>query len=389
VNRAALLHREPRATPGADAGLSLGFRPSQVWWPAVAVMAVLLVVGALGRQPADPTRSAIGTVLALVAVAALGAGGRRGALPLIGCAAVGLSLDAGANASDIAWFGLCVLVFGAVLTQGRRFGLICWLGAVLLLVSNWVLVRADLGWLPWMVGVSVCAGVAILIGRDRALLAELREAQAGLAERSRAEERNRIARDLHDVIAHSLTVSLLHISSARLAVEHDPPDAARALAEAERLGRESLDEVRSIVGLMRSPDGDSRAVGRLAPVPGLDTVTDLVERFRGAGADVTLECAGDLESVPATAGTTLYRIAQEALTNAAKHAPGSPVLLCIARLPGRVELTVENGGRPGTGRGMGLSTMRERAEAIGGSCEAGPGGAGWRVRASVPTPRWG
>jgi signal transduction histidine kinase len=188
------------------------------------------------------------------------------------------------------------------------------------------------------------------------------------------------------VIAHSLTVSLLHISSARLAVEHDPAEAARALAEAERLGRESLDEVRSIVGLMRSRYGDSGAAGRLVPVPGLDAVADLVERFRGAGADATLERAGDLESVPATAGATLYRIAQEALTNAAKHAPGSPVLLRVARLPGRVELTVESGGRPGSGRGMGLSTMSERAEALGGSCEAGPGGAGWRVCACVPTP---
>jgi signal transduction histidine kinase len=387
VNGAALPRREPQAA--ARAGVSVGFRPSQVWWPAVAVIAVLLVVGAFVRQPADPTRSAIGTVLALVAIAALGAGARSAALPLIGCAAVGLSLDAGGNASDIAWFGLCVLVFGAVLAHGRLVGLICWFGAVLLLVSNWVLVRADLGWLPWMVGVSVCAGVAILIGRDRALLTELRDAQAGLAERSRAEERNRIARDLHDVIAHSLTVSLLHISSARLAVEHDPAQAARALADAERLGRESLDEVRSIVGLMRSPDGDSGAAGWLAPVPGLDAVGDLVDRFRDAGADVQLDRAGDLESVPATVGTTLYRIAQEALTNAAKHAPGSPVALRLTRSPGRVELTVDSGGRPGTGRGMGLSTMSERAEAVGGTCEAGAGGAGWRVRASVPTPRPG
>ena len=155
----------------------------------------------------------------------------------------------------------------------------------MLLAESWVLVRADLGWLPWMAGVSVSAGVAILVGRDRALLAELRAAQAGLAERSRAEERNRIARDLHDVIAHSLTVSLLHISGARLALEHDPDDAARALAEAERLGRESLDEVRSIVGLMRSGDGAAAngAAGSLAPVPGLDGVGELVERFRGAG----------------------------------------------------------------------------------------------------------
>ncbi|MBV8734619.1 MAG: hypothetical protein JO120_07560, partial [Solirubrobacterales bacterium] len=238
------------------------------------------------------------------------------------------------------------------------------------------------GWAPWVAGVAVSAGAAALIARQQQLVAQLRAAQAGLAERSRAEERNRIARDLHDVIAHSLTVSLLHISSARLAVSEDPDDAARALAEAERLGRQSLEEVRSIVGLMRSGEGEDGS--RLAPVPGIDALDELVERFRSAGADVALERSGDIVSLPATASTTLYRIAQEAFTNAAKHAPGSPVSVRVAAAGGRVELTVLSGGSPGHGRGMGLETMRERAEAIGGTCEAGPAGAGWRVRASVP-----
>src|SRR5581483_6235035 len=195
----------------------------------------------------------------------------------------------------------------------------------------------DLGGLPWMTGVGVCDLGGTLLARERMLLAELRAAQAGLAERSRAEERNRIARDLHDVIAHSLTVSLLHISSARLALSDDPDDAARALAEAERLGRESLDEVRSIVGMMRSGDGVN-----LMPVPGLDGVDELVARFRGAGADVTLERDGDLGAVPATSGATLYRIAQEALTNAAKHAPGSAVRVHLSGAGGAIELTVDS-----------------------------------------------
>ena len=99
--------------------------------------------------------------------------------------------------------------------------------------------------------------------RQRDLLVQLREAQAGLAQRAQAEERNRIAREMHDVIAHSLTVSLLHVSSARLALADDPDEAARALAEAERLGRESLDEVRHAVGLMRGPtDPDEAVAGR-------------------------------------------------------------------------------------------------------------------------------
>lgn len=371
------------------------FKAREVWWPATAVLTLLLVVGAFLRRPGDPARSAIGIAIGIAAVVALGLSdggrGRRSiVLGLTAIAAAGLALDGGTNASDISWFGLCILVFCTTLTAGPIVAVILWAGELLLLGESWVIVRADLGWLPWMVGVTVCLAVGVLLGRERALLAELREAQAGLAERSRAEERNRIARDLHDVIAHSLTVSLLHISGARLALEHDPDDAARALAEAERLGRESLDEVRSIVGLMRSGDGagPDRSAGSLAPVPGLDGVGELVERFRGAGADVTLERGGDLALVPATAGTTLYRIAQEALTNAAKHAPGSPVRVFVSGLRGHVELVVESSGRAGrpSGDGSGLSTMRERAEAVGGVCEAGPCEGGWRVSASVPTP---
>src|SRR6202042_377026 len=102
-------------------------------------------------------------------------------------------------------------------------------------------------------GVTVALFGAGLIQRQLVLVEQLRAAQAGLAERSRAAERHRIARELHDVIAHSLTVSLLHVTSARLAVEHDPADAARALAEAERLGRESLAEGRMTGGMLR-PD---------------------------------------------------------------------------------------------------------------------------------------
>src|SRR6185437_12005903 len=101
--------------------------------------------------------------------------------------------------------------------------------------------------------------------RQRDLLVQLREAQAGLAQRAQAEERNRIAREMHDVIAHTLTVSLLHVSSARLALADDPDEAARALAEAERLGRESLEEVRHAVGLMRGP------TDRMRPLPAVAT----------------------------------------------------------------------------------------------------------------------
>jgi signal transduction histidine kinase len=351
-------------------------------WPAVAVLAAFLVAGVFTRHPQELGLSLAGCAVAIVATSMIPTRGPRTAVALAVIAGAGVAVVAGAHGQCLAWFGLCVLSFEVMIVAGPALGTLFLLVAEIPLIGHMLTPHIDLGWAPWVAGVAVSAAGGALVARQQQLVTQLHAAQAGLAERSRAEERNRIARDLHDVIAHSLTVSLLHISSARLAVSEDPEEAARALAEAERLGRQSLDEVRSIVGLMRSDDGDDRS--RLAPVPGVEALDELAGRFRSAGAKVRLERSGPVASLPATAGATLYRIALEALTNAAKHAPGSPVSVLVAAEDGRAELTIESGGAPGSGRGMGLDTMRERAEAIGGTCEAGPAGVGWRVHASVP-----
>lgn len=182
------------------------------------------------------------------------------------------------------------------------------------------------------------------------------------------------------MIAHSLTVSLLHVTSARLAVEHDPEDAARALAEAERLGRQCLAEVRATMGLLQP----ARPNGIAPPVPGLDQLPHLVERLSEAGADIGLAVDTGLEGLPATTGSTLYRIVQESLTNATRHAPGAPVNVRVAAWDRALEVTVDSAGPPGRGAGLGLEGMSERARAVGGTCTAGPGGRGWLVRASLP-----
>jgi signal transduction histidine kinase len=231
-----------------------------------------------------------------------------------------------------------------------------------------------------MAGTTLSVLAGLLVRHEIDLVSQLRAAQAGLAERARAEERNRVARELHDVIAHTLTVLLLHITSARLAAEHDLADAARALAEAERLGRESLAEVRMTVGMLHQ-DGDT---SRTAPLPGAGDVPALVERFRSAGADITLAIDGDTGRLPATTGLAVYRILQEALTNAVKHAPGSPTAVRLSVHADAVRLAVDSAAEPGTGTGLGVPSMRERAEALGGSCQAGPGGRGWLVQATLP-----
>ncbi len=174
--------------------------------------------------------------------------------------------------------------------------------------------------------------------RLRTLVAQLREAHAGLAERARAEERNRIAAEMHDVIGHAMTVSLLHVSSARLALDEDPAEAGAALAEAERLARQSLDEVRGVVGLMRG--AGPRAV---VPLPRGTDVTDLVDSFRRAGTRVELDVRGGLDTLGATHGLAVYRVVQESLTNAARHGDGTPVSIRIDIDGDRTIVTVDSG----------------------------------------------
>src|SRR5262247_1346519 len=121
-----------------------------------------------------------------------------------------------------------------------------------------------------------------------------------------------------------------------------------------------------------------------SPKPSAGDLPALVDRFRSAGADITLAVDGDTGRLPATTGLAVYRILQEALTNAVKHAPGSPTAVRLSVRADAVELAVDSMGEPGTGTGLGVLSMRERAESLGGSCQAGPGGRGWLVRATLP-----
>ena len=258
-----------------------------------------------------------------------------------------------------------------------------WALALVAVGLEWSFTTRDTGWVAWLAGTTLTGIGCLLARRDRDLVEQLRAAQVGLADRARAEERNRIARELHDVIAHSLTVSLLHVSSARLAMDEDPVEAARAMAEAERLGRECLAEVRQVVGLLRH-DGRTS----VAPMPGVEQLTTLVEQFHNAGADVALDEEGDSSTLTATVGLAIYRILQEALTNAARHGGGARTRARLSVTPTSAVLVVDSAGpaRPvhQTVTGGGLLGMRERAEMLGGTCTAGPVSGGWRVRAELP-----
>jgi signal transduction histidine kinase len=365
-----------------DRARSAEYLAGRAKWIALATFAAVTAAGVVRLQPTAP--AAVTAAVVAVGAAALLVLRWRPLLLYAAIATAGIAVLADGQSSNVGWIAVCLLTAWCGLVGTRLEGLTYWAATMILFTVEWLWVKLDLGWGAWLAGVTLTVGFSLLVRHEQNLLRQLRQAQAGLAEQAKTQERNRIARELHDVIGHTLVVSLLHVQSARLAVEHDPADAARALAEAERLGRECLAEVRSTVGMLRedaTPDGGG---GAIAPLPGIDGLPALVRRFQSAGADVTLTVEGDTGRLPATTGLAVYRIAQEALTNAVKHASDSPTALRLTVDAETVTLTADSRAEPGTGTGLGLVGMRERAESLGGSCEAGPGGRGWLVRATLP-----
>jgi signal transduction histidine kinase len=253
------------------------------------------------------------------------------------------------------------------------------------LVAAWItgkdVAAADV--VTWHVvfALSVVAGYAIRFSyQANTAVTEAREA---LAWQTAAEERRRVARDVHDVVAHTLAVTMLHITAARMAVKRDAPDAAvAALEEAERQGRASLADIRRIVRLLRADDASSLETAQ----PGLGDIEALVGGYRAAGLFVEVSLANaDLHTSP-SAELALYRVLQEALTNAARHGSGSATV-DLRRIDNGMVVHVENPlNAPVSSRmrGSGLLGMRERITAVGGTIEAGVQDGRWIVHAVVP-----
>lgn len=202
-------------------------------------------------------------------------------------------------------------------------------------------------------------------------------------------ERLRIARDLHDVLAHHLTLVNAQAGVAGYLMTVDAAAASTALTDIADHTRKALDELRATVGLLRYGDDPAEPTH---PVPGLDRITELVTGMRTSGAEIAVHVTGEPRPLPAASDLAAYRIVQEALTNAAKHAPGAPTTVELRWSPASLEVIISNGpggGRhrlPAPGTGHGLIGMAERARACGGHLSTGsrPDG-GYRVHAVLPT----
>jgi signal transduction histidine kinase len=239
----------------------------------------------------------------------------------------------------------------------------------------------------WVVAIAFVWVVGRAVARQERLVVELEGTRRQLAQQALLTERRRIARDVHDFVGHGLAAVMLQVTSARHVLRRDADAAEEALRSAEEVGRRSMQELRRTVTLLRSDD----EAGVAAPVPTASEIPALVDQARLGGLAVELRTRGDLSQIPTGVGVALYRIAQEALANAARHAPGARTTLGLELVNGRVTLLAETSGPVVSGSASererphyGLIGMQERATALGGEFAAGPTPDGWRVQCELP-----
>ncbi len=409
MNRTALPSQRPTpGVPGSARGLPGRFRGPFARWPraADAVLAAALFLAAvfLEEAPGDSLRVRPITdvpvpVLLLYAVAA-GALYRRRNKPLVVLCVALLAWGPTLGSSYSTGGGFVIVALYATGryaadTRGSRLGT----GAGIAAAAAALVIEELLRSAPWgdiVFGAVFMAG-AWYVGRRLRLragrAARLRQEQAAEARRIVAEERTHIARELHDVVAHRVSMMTVQAGAARMVAAENLQEAVDAMAAVEEAGRQALDELRHLLGVLR-PDAQR---DRLGPQPRLADLHQLVEQVREAGLDVTV--TGGVQAVlPARVELSAYRIVQEALTNVLKHSgPRTRTEVRLSRESGGLTIEVLDDGRGtavqsvsaaahGSVPGHGIVGMRERAVLLGGSLDAGPRpGGGFRLAARLPT----
>lgn len=305
----------------------------------------------------------------------------------------------GHNSAMVAVPGIVALYTVGLLRPPRTAWIAGSVAAATLSAAGTVLARPEAissDMLIWFDVLMLATGAGVAVrSRSRRLAAiearavraeETREAEA---RRRVTEERVRIARELHDVVAHHITLVNAQAGVAQHLVRTDAEKAYLALGAIKDTSRAALEELRATVGLLRYADDDTPL--SLVPAPGLDDLDDLLDGFRKAGQDVRLVRTGRPRRLAPSTDLAAYRIVQEALTNTHKHAGAAHVRVTLAYGERTVRLTVADDGpgtaKQGPGTGHGLIGMRERATAFGGTLSAGPEpDGGYRVHAELPLP---
>jgi signal transduction histidine kinase len=285
---------------------------------------------------------------------------------------------------------------GAFLLGNRRDAREAWLGLAIVLGGTALIVandpaheQAEFVFAPLLFAIGWLAGYAL---RERAEQAEAAEARAAQAEREReaaariavAEERARIARELHDIVAHAVSVMVLQVGAVRHKLPDELAEDREALTGVEHAGRTALTQMRRLLAAMRE-DGEE---AELAPQPGLDGLESLADEVGRAGLPVRLHVEGERLPLPRGIDLSAYRIVQEGLTNALKHARATAADVTIRYRPDEIELEVRDDGvgtAASDGLGHGLVGIRERVKIYGGEMSAGTAnGGGFVIRTRLP-----
>jgi signal transduction histidine kinase len=355
---------------------------------AAAITAAALVEIVLLDESAGARLAYAAGALALGAVAA-----RRVRVPLlylalmvwISVAAAALPKLGDTSVVTIGLFVLLAVYSAAAHTSGRRTQLAGGL-TVALYVAD-LAADSEGIYVEGVIFYALLFGSCWVAGRAvrRRRLSERRvEQEKAKAAAAIVEERARIARELHDVVAHSISVMLLQARGGRRVLEAEPADAREAFATIERTGHQALEEMRRLLGMLRATDEQLA----LAPQPSLKELDRLVDRVRAAGLPVQVAVEGEPRELPPGVDLSAYRIVQEALTNALKHAGPARARVLLRYRADELELEIADDGpgrRDGSGSGQGLIGMRERVSVYGGELEAGrrPEG-GYALHARLP-----
>lgn len=352
------------------------------------------------EQARDP--NALAVVLGILSILPV-AVRRRHPLAALWAATIPQTVFTACDYAGAGWLGVLIMLYSVAVHVDAPARL-RHAGAVVAIGATTTFVLAVTGVTEWgnIVFTLVILPSAFILGdnirRRRERLAELAD-RADRAEHERElvahqrviEERTRIARELHDVVAHSLSVMVIQAAAARRQLTRKPEQATEALQTIESHGRQAMNEMRRVLGVLRS---DPAHAAELAPVPSLSDLAELVDADPDHPAALTV--IGDVEDLPPGVELSAYRVIQEALTNIRKHAgPGPGAAVAIDRRPddlvidvtdrGRGASTLTRGPIGGPVGGLGLLGMRERVATCGGQLDAGPRpGGGWHVRAVFP-----